>query len=94
MNWRVGDIVQTPLYEGSLLYRIKCFVDRVGPKCASCQSAEENPACPDDVHLVVIWKFHKALAASWRVGESVVVPARDIQEPTANEMTVLALEVA
>jgi len=92
MKFEIGDIVQTKLYGASILYKIVCFFDRGNERaCHKHQDVELNPALPDDVHVEVIWKKHKAIGPSWPVGEPVTFSHAYLQTPTSNEMLVLAL---
>lgn len=91
MSYEVGDIVCTTLYSQSILYKIVCFLDR--DKSLTCEhhrSTSENPACPDDVHLEVVWKKHKAIAPSWPVGANAVFGYEQLRQPK-NAMLVVAL---
>jgi len=94
MKFEVGDIVQTNLYEASILYKIVCFFDPVNEHEHAYDKhryVESHPKVDfDDVHLEVVWKKHKAIAPAWRVGERVTFSYRHLNEPT-NEMLVLAL---
>lgn len=91
MSYEVGDIVCSTLYEQSILYKIVCFVDRAdSPLCEHHRSTPVNPACPDDVHLEVVWKKHKAIAPSWPIGANTVVGYEQLRQPK-NAMLVVAL---
>lgn len=91
MEFDVGDIVQTSLYEASILYKIVCFLDRRDRM--PCDQHLTVPAkdSTDDVHLEVVWKKHKAIATAWEIGGTVVVGHNTLQEPSGNEMLVLGL---
>lgn len=90
MDHRIGDIVQTRLYEGALLYKVVCFFDRGNEQACAEHQWVDPKVGGDDAHVVVVWKSHKAIAPAWRVGESVTFNCSDLRAPS-NEMLALAL---
>jgi len=90
MSFEIGDIVESTMYEGSLLYKIECFFDRGNDQaCSKHQNIEAKPGV-DDAHVTVVWKKHKAIAPAWPIGESVTFNVNNLRTPS-NGMLVLAL---
>ncbi len=90
MDYKIGDIVQTKLYEGAILYRVVCFFDRGSEQACAKHPWVDPKLGADDTHLVVIWKSHEAIAPAWPIGANPTFNCSDLRAPS-NEMLALAL---